>query len=55
MAHKIARIVYHLVTTGEVFDPTVLLRQQEQQRLYRESRLRKQAAYLGYKLVPAHA
>jgi len=55
MAHKIARIVYHLVTTGEVFDPTVLLQQQEQQRLYRESRVRKEAAHLGYKLVPAHA
>jgi transposase len=55
IAHKIARIVYHLVTTRELFDPTILLRQQEQQRNYRESRIRKQAAHLGFKLVPTHA
>jgi transposase len=53
MAHKIARIVYHLVTTGESFDPIVLLKQQERQRIYREARVRKEAAHLGYKLVPA--
>jgi transposase len=55
MAHKIARIVYHLVTTGELFDQTILLRQQEQQRNYRESRVRKAAAHLGFKLVPTYA
>jgi transposase len=53
MAHKLARIVYHLVTTGELFDPTILLRQQEQQRKYREAHLRKEAAHLGFKLIPA--
>ena len=29
MAHKIARIVYHLLTSGESFNPTVLLKQQD--------------------------
>jgi hypothetical protein len=55
MAHKLARIVYHLATTCEVFDSNILLRQQEQQRKYREARLRKEAAHLGFKLVPAQA
>jgi transposase len=55
MAHKIARIVYHLVTTGESFDPIVLSKQQERQRVYREARVRKEAAHLGYKLVPVQA
>jgi transposase len=53
MAHKLARIVYHLVTTGKRFDPTILVRQQKQQCKYREARLRKEAAHLGFKLVPA--
>ena len=55
MAHKLARIVYHLVTTGKSFDPGVLAVQQERQRLYREARVRKEAAHLGFNLVPAHA
>ncbi len=55
MAHKIARIVYHLVTTGQPFDPAVLLKQQEQQRKHRESRVRKEAARLGFNLIPAHS
>jgi transposase len=55
MAHKLARIVYHLATTGELFDSAILVRQQEQQRKYREARLRKEAAHFGFKLVPAKA
>lgn len=55
MAHKLARIVYHLVTTGQIFDPGTLVHQQEQQQKRRESRIRKEAARLGYKLVPAIA
>jgi transposase len=55
MAHKIARIVYHLVTTGQPFDPDVLLKQQDQQRIYREARVRKEAHLLGFNLVPAQA
>jgi hypothetical protein len=55
VAHKLARIVYHIVTTGKPFDPEVLVAQQERQRLYREARVRREAANLGYKLVPAKA
>jgi len=55
MAHKLARIVYHLVTTGEAFHPAILLQQEEQQRAYQESRIRKAAARFGYKLVAAEA
>ena len=53
MAHKIARIVYHLVTTGQPFDPTVLVNQAEQQRAYRMARVKKEAANLGLRVVAA--
>jgi transposase len=53
VAHKLARIVYHLVTTGNPFDPAILLQQQQRQRQQQEKRLRKTAARLGFHLVPA--
>jgi transposase len=53
LAHKLARIVYHLVSTGEPFDAAILLRQQEQQQVYQEMRIRKAAGRMGFKLVPA--
>jgi transposase len=53
IAHKLARIVYHLVTTRETFDPAILVRQQENEQQRNTARLRKQAARLGFDLVPA--
>ncbi len=55
MAHKLSRIVYHLVTTRQTFDPTTLERDQEQQRIYQEIKLRKAADRLGFQLVPKQA
>jgi transposase len=55
LAHKLARIVYHLVSTGQAFDPAILSRQQEQQRVYQELRMRKAAARMGFKLVAVEA
>jgi transposase len=52
MAHKLARIVYHLITTRQSFDPGMLARQQEQQIKHRQARVRKEAARLGFQLVP---
>jgi transposase len=52
MAHKLARIVYHLISTGQSFDPGVLANQQETQIKRRQARVRKEAARLGFQLVP---
>jgi transposase len=51
-AHKLARIFYHLLTTGESYDESVFAKEQERQRQHRERRLRKEAIALGFQLVP---
>jgi transposase len=51
-AHKLARIVYHLLTTGQPYDESVFAQEQERQRLRRERRLRKEAIALGFHLIP---
>jgi transposase len=51
-AHKLARIFYHLLTTGESYDESVFAQEQERQRQRREQRLRKEAIALGFQLVP---
>jgi transposase len=51
-AHKLARIVYHLLTTGESYDESVFAQEQERQRQRRERRLRKEAIAMGFRLVP---
>ena len=51
-AHKLARIVYHLLTTHEPYDETRLAAA-TQHRRRTESRLRAQARALGFQLVPA--
>jgi len=54
-AHKLARILYHLITTGEPYDETVLAQHEIQTRARKTRRLKSQAAALGYQLVPAEA
>ena len=54
-AHKMARIIYHLVTRRVLYDDSVLSRQQHQHRKRQERRLRNQARVLGLKLVPEAA
>ena len=51
-AHKLARIFYHLLTTGKSYDESVFTQEQERQRQRREQRLRKEAIALGFQLVP---
>jgi transposase len=51
-AHKLARIIYHLLTTGECYDETLFAQEQERARQRRERRMRRDAAMLGYQLVP---
>jgi len=54
-AHKLARIIYHLITTGQAYDETVFLMEDQKQAQRYEKRLRKQANALGFQLVPIEA
>ncbi len=51
-AHKLARIVYHLLTTHEPYDETRLAAAEADHRRRTESRVRAQARALGFQLVP---
>jgi transposase len=51
-AHKLARIAFHMVTTGDAYDESVFAKAQQKHRLHQENRLRSNALKLGYKLVP---
>ena len=51
-AHKLARIIYHLLTTHESYDETRLAKAEQDHRQRTESRLRAQARALGFHLVP---
>ena len=50
-AHKLARIVFHLLTTGQAYDETVFAQQETKNNLRNESRLRHQARKLGFELT----
>lgn len=51
-AHKLARIIFHLLTTHQTYDETALARRDEQARRRSETILRNQAKALGFQLVP---
>jgi transposase len=51
-AHKLARIVYHLISTGQDYDETVFLKEDRKQAIRNENRIRKQAKTMGFLLVP---
>lgn len=51
-AHKLARIIYHLVKTGKQFDESVFSEQEELHKKRLEKNLKKQAMRLGFQLVP---
>ena len=54
-AHKIARILYHVLLTKEPYTETVFHRCDQQAHRRAEMRLRKQAAQLGFQLLPIPA
>ena len=54
-AHKIARILYHVLSTKEPYAESVFHRCDEQAQRRAEMRLRKQAARLGFQLLPIPA
>jgi len=51
-AHKIARVLYHVLRTKEPYAETVFHRSDEHARRRAEMRLRKQAALLGFQIIP---
>ena len=51
-AHKLCRIIYHMLTTREPYDPARFMASAQEVRRRYESRLRKQAHNLGFQLVP---
>jgi transposase len=51
-AHKLARIIYHLLTTGQEYDESVFAQSEAQHRRRRARRWEKEALALGYSLVP---
>jgi len=50
-AHKLARIIYHMLKHRQPFDPDRLQRNQRQLQQRRLKRLNRQAKHLGFKLV----
>jgi transposase len=51
-AHKLARIVYHMLSTRQPYDESILRKHEQQFRGRAEARLRAQAKALGYSIVP---
>ena len=51
-AHKLARILYHILRTKEAYNESVFLRHDMEAIKRAEDRLRKQAAKLGFQIVP---
>jgi transposase len=54
-AHKLARIVFHMLTTRDAYDEGILHKNEHGFRARAEARLRAQAKALGYSLVAASA
>ena len=51
-AHKLARIVYHLISTRTAYDESVFAQEEQKQAIRHQHRLHKQALALGFQLVP---
>jgi len=51
-AHKLARIIFHMVTTGRAYNESIFAAEEQRQRKPLESSLRRKAAKLGYQLIP---
>ena len=51
-AHKLARIIFHMVITGRAYNESIFAAEEQCQRKPLESSLRRKAAKLGYQLIP---
>jgi transposase len=55
VAHKLARIIYHLITTRQPYDETVFAKLEARNQKRRFHKLQTLARQMGYSLVEAHA
>ena len=53
-AHKLARIIYHMITKREAYEDSVFSRLELEYKRFSENRLRAQARALGFELVTAN-
>ena len=51
-AHKLARIIFHMITTKQPYDATIFQKQEERRRHQKSARLHAQAKELGFQLIP---
>jgi hypothetical protein len=51
VAHKLARIIFHMLTTGQAYDETIFAQQEAQNNQRMQQRLRQQAKQYGFQLV----
>jgi hypothetical protein len=51
-AHKLARIVFHLLSTKEAYNDSVFHKSEEETIRRAQYRLRRQAAQLGFQVIP---
>jgi hypothetical protein len=54
-AHKLARIIYHLLKSGQPYDDSSFARNEAAHQKRREAALRKHARNLGFALIPLPA
>lgn len=52
-AHKLARLIFHLLSSRQAYDESVFFKYESQHRHRREARLRNHARELGFNIVPA--
>lgn len=55
VAHKLARIFYAMVTTGQPYDESIFAKADARQRARQEAKLRTQARQFGFQLIPVEA
>jgi hypothetical protein len=55
VAHKLARIVYHMITRQQEYDMTIFQEQERRVQDRKRNRLCAQARDLGFQLVPVEA
>ena len=53
-AHKLARIIFHLITTRQEFDDRRFAGDQLQHAKRQEAKLRARAKALGFQVIPVH-
>ena len=54
-AHKLARIVYQILSTRQAYDESIFAKSEQVARLRTEAKLKAQAKALGFQLVPVEA